>query len=168
MNFVSLGTKCSIAEKDNDTDVWKYNPLLFFSFLLSLKMYRQVSKIRVKTAELCTQGPRYKSSVNRFPLLLFFFQKPSWLHNIPDAHTNSPGHTSFILPPTHHIWSRFLLAYYPHNLRFISTRNTFIPFTLGNRCISCYFHFQYLTSFLHATNAIYMAFLPGAPASCLL
>ena len=93
--------------------------------------------------------------------------KSSWLYNIPDTYTNSHGHISSSLPPTHCKWTYlllvshqykflssyllqpamthcmwlcFLLACHPYNSCCTSIKNTCILFTLGARCISCYFH----------------------------
>ena len=73
--------------------------------------------------------------------LFCLFSKQSRFYNIPDDHANSCGHTSSLLS-IRCTWTRFLLACHPRN----STENTCVLFTLGTRCISRYFCFQWSTS----------------------
>ena len=62
-------------------------------------------------------------------------RKFSWSHLLQTAvytlHVNTPPS---LMSSTKCTWSCFLIACYPRNLR-----NTGVLFTLGNRCISCYF-----------------------------
>ena len=64
-------------------------------------------------------------------LFCFFRSKSSSLYNFLDAHANSCGHISNLLL-IHCTWLCLLLACHQHNA-------CSILFTLGNRCISCYF-----------------------------
>ena len=100
---------------------------------------RRLSKRGLNITELYKQGPRYKSSMNLFPLLSAFLVKIS----LPDAYMNSLGHISNLLL-THCTWTHLLLACHPHKLRCISARNPCILFTLDTNSIPCYFCFECL------------------------
>ena len=108
-------------------------------------MNRWVEYRGSKTAELHTQGQRYKSSVN----LLFF--KFSWSYLPQPAayilHVDMP--LTSTCHPQKFSWSHLEPVAYAMHVTMLpssmppaqfSTKNTCILFTLGTRCISCYFY----------------------------
>ena len=102
---------CSLAEKDNNTDVWKYSQLLFFSFYY-IKCTDELINRGLKTADPYTQELRDESSVKS--LLLYI---KTFLY-IPDVRTNSRGHTSSLLL-TRCTWACLLLVFHPHKFSWL-------------------------------------------------
>ena len=109
--------------------------LRFFSFsFITQNLWKREWKI----SELHTQGPRYKSSVDPF-FSSFCFRVETFLVIL---HPGSPRKFSWSHPlrPVACTWTRPFLACHC-NLRSVSAKNTCVLFTLGTRCISCYFFF---------------------------
>ena len=103
-------------------------------------MYVSVERERERESRRGLSCPHRDRGTNlRWNLFSLGRLKCFRLFNIPDARTNSRGHISFSLPPTHCAWTHLLLAWYSHNLRGISDENICVLFTLGTWCISSYF-----------------------------
>ena len=70
-----------------------------------------MGRVRESRRQLrCTYRGR---GINLHWNLFCFTSKPSWLYNIPDAHTNSQCFTSSLLS-RHSTWTYLLLACHPH------------------------------------------------------
>ena len=118
-----------IAEKDN-SDVWKYNQLLFFYFFITENVQMRGSSTRRSKMDKLHKG----AEVRIFSESLSSSNPPG--RNVPE-YINCRCHI-FSLPPTQRTWSHYLLACHQHNFRGISAGNTCFLFTLGTRLISCY------------------------------
>ena len=133
-----------VYQRKTRTQIYKHI-ISFFSFSFITRNGRTGKVRESKMAALHTyngQGTNLQWTPIFFSLVR---SKCSWLYNILDTLINSHGYIFFNLPPMQHTWSHFLLACHPHNLCSIPARNTCVKFTLGTRCISCYFLSQYLT-----------------------
>ena len=108
--------------------------------------------MRVEDSWAAHTGAKERIFSKNFSSFQLFGSKSLWLYNIPDTHKNSHGHIFFSLPPTHCTWIRLLLTCHPHNLHGIFAKNPCVLFTLGARCISCYFCSQCLTSAVALTD----------------
>ena len=140
---------CCIAEKDNNTDVYKYNMSLFFSFYYPKDTdgLEQVRERVSKMAEVALTGADSMDLLWNICAFLLFWSKSLWSCNILDIHAISHSYISkfatFMLhmdvpsdiPPTKFIWHLY------------QEEHTCVLFILRNRCISRYFCFQCSTFF---------------------
>ena len=90
--IICMSIKCCIAEKDHNTDVWKYNLLYFF---LLPKMYRQLEYGRVKDRWAAHTGADVR--IFSEPFFSFF-----WLGR------NLPGYITSQTPTHKFTWSHLL------------------------------------------------------------
>ena len=101
-----------------------------FSTFTSLVYLRLFSTSQPWALWWKARAQRDMASSSCFQLVILLLRS---LYNTPNSNANSRG-----LPPMHYMWTHFLLACRPYNLRYTSTEKTCILFTLENRCTSCY------------------------------